>query len=210
MNELTKRQKEVLDCIIRGVVNNGMPPTYREIGEELGIKSTNGVSEHVNMLIRKEYIERPNGGRSLARGLVLTNKSEALLERDVVPVPILGNVAAGQPILAEEHADEVLKFDQSITGGHRHVFALRVKGESMINEGILDGDIVLVRKQATANDGDIVVAIIDGEATVKTFFRERRRIRLQPANDTMRPIFVGSESEANISGKVIASFRQYR
>ncbi len=210
MNELTKRQKEVLDCIIRGVVNNGMPPTYREIGEELGIKSTNGVSEHVNMLIRKEYIERPNGGRSLARGLVLTNKSEALLERDVVPVPILGNVAAGQPILAEEYADEVLKFDQSITGGHRHVFALRVKGESMINEGILDGDIVLVRKQATANDGDIVVAIIDGEATVKTFFRERRRIRLQPANDTMRPIFVGSESEANISGKVIASFRQYR
>jgi repressor LexA len=210
MSDLTKRQKEVLECIIRGVVNNGMPPTYREIGEELGIKSTNGVSEHVNMLIRKEYIERPQSGRSLARGLVLTNKSEALLERDVVSVPILGNVAAGQPILAEEYADEVLKFDQSITGGHRHVFALRVKGESMINEGILDGDIVLVRKQSTANDGDIVVAIIDGDATVKTFFRERNRIRLQPANDTMRPIFVGSESEAGISGKVIASFRQYR
>jgi len=164
----------------------------------------------VNMLIRKGYIERPQSGRSLARGLVLTNKSEALLERDVVSVPILGNVAAGQPILAEEYADEVLKFDQSITGGHRHVFALRVKGESMINEGILDGDIVLVRKQSTANDGDIVVAIIDGDATVKTFFRERNRIRLQPANDTMRPIFVGSESEAGISGKVIASFRQYR
>jgi repressor LexA len=146
----------------------------------------------------------------LARGLVLTNKAEALLERDVVSVPILGNVAAGQPILAEEHADEFLKFDQSITGGHRHVFALRVKGESMINEGILDGDIVLVRKQETARDGDIVVAIIDGEATVKTFFRERNRIRLQPANDTMRPIYVSSESEAGISGKVIGSFRQYR
>ena len=210
MSDLTKRQKEVLDCIIRGVVSNGMPPTYREIGEELGIKSTNGVSEHVNMLIRKGYIERPQNGRSLARGLVLTNKSEALLERDVVSVPILGNVAAGQPILAEEYADEVLKFDQSITGGHRHVFALRVKGESMINEGILDGDIILVRKQSTAKDGDIVVAIIDGDATVKTFFRERNRIRLQPANDTMRPIFVGSESDAGISGKVIASFRQYR
>ena len=210
MSDLTRRQKEVLDCIIRGVVNNGMPPTYREIGEELSIKSTNGVSEHVNMLIKKGYIERPSSGKSLARGLVLTNKSEALLERDVVSVPILGNVAAGIPILAEEHADEVLKFDQSITGGHRHVFALRVKGESMINEGILDGDIVLVRKQETAKDGDIVVALIDGDATVKTFFRERSRIRLQPANDSMRPIFVGSESEAGICGKVIASFRSYR
>lgn len=210
MSDLTRRQKEVLDCIIRGVVNNGMPPTYREIGEELSIKSTNGVSEHVNMLIKKGYIERPSSGKSLARGLVLTNKSEALLERDVVSVPILGNVAAGIPILAEEHADEVLKFDQSITGGHRHVFALRVKGESMINEGILDGDIVLVRKQQTAKDGDIVVALIDGDATVKTFFRERSRIRLQPANDSMRPIFVGSESEAGICGKVIASFRSYR
>ena len=210
MSDLTRRQKEVLDCIIKGVVNNGMPPTYREIGEELSIKSTNGVSEHVNMLIKKGYIERPSSGKSLARGLVLTNKSEALLERDVVSVPILGNVAAGIPILAEEHADEVLKFDQSITGGHRHVFALRVKGESMINEGILDGDIVLVRKQETAKDGDIVVALIDGDATVKTFFRERSRIRLQPANDSMRPIFVGSESEAGICGKVIASFRYYR
>jgi repressor LexA len=224
MSDLTKRQREVLDCIIRGVVDNGMPPTYREIGEDLDIRSTNGVSEHVNMLIRKGYIERPSSGnkadkskdgkskrgRGLARGLVLTNKAEALLERDVVSVPILGNVAAGQPILAEEHADEFLKFDQSITGGHRHVFALRVKGESMINEGILDGDIVLVRKQETARDGDIVVAIIDGEATVKTFFRERNRIRLQPANDTMRPIYVSSESEAGISGKVIGSFRQYR
>lgn len=210
MSDLTRRQKEVLDCIIRGVVHNGMPPTYREIGEELNIKSTNGVSEHVNMLIKKGYIERPNNGRSLARGLVLTNKSEALLERDVVSVPVLGTVAAGIPILAEEHADEVLKFDQSITGGHRHVFALRVKGESMINEGILDGDIVLVRKQETAKDGDIVVALIDGDATVKTFFRERSRIRLQPANDSMRPIFVGSESEAGICGKVIASFRHYR
>ena len=210
MSDLTRRQKEVLDCIIKGVVNNGMPPTYREIGEELSIKSTNGVSEHVNMLIKKGYIERPSSGKSLARGLVLTNKSEALLERDVVSVPILGNVAAGIPILAEEHADEVLKFDQSITGGHRHVFALRVKGESMINEGILDGDIVLVRKQETAKDGDIVVALIDGDATVKTFFRERSRIRLQPANDSMRPIFVGSESEAGICGKVIASFRSYR
>ena len=165
------------------------------------------------MLIKKGYIECPlNGGntRGLARGLVLTNKSEAMLERDVVSVPIVGMVAAGQPILAEEHIQETLKFDQSITGGNQRVFALRVRGESMINEGILDGDIVLVREQKTARDGDIVVAIIDGEATVKTFFRERNRIRLQPANDTMRPIFVDSESEAGISGKVIASFRQYR
>ena len=111
--------------------------------------------------------------------------------------------------MADEHIEEVLKFDQSITGGNRRVFALRVKGESMINEGILHGDIVLVREQKTARDGDIVVALIDGEATVKTFFKERTRIRLQPANDTMRPIFVGSESEAAICGTVIASFRQY-
>ena len=209
MSDLTKRQREVLKCIVQAVMKNGMPPTYREIGEELNIRSTNGVSEHVNMLIKKGYIERPSSGRGLARGLLLTNKSEAWLERDVVSVPILGNVAAGSPIMADEHVEDVLKFDQSIIGGNRRVFALRVKGESMINEGILDGDIVLVREQKTANDGDIVVALIDGEATVKTFFRERTRIRLQPANDTMRPIFVSSEQDAGICGKVVGSFRQY-
>ena len=209
MSDLTRRQKEVLDCIIRGVVHNGMPPTYREIGEELNIKSTNGVSEHVNMLIKKAT-------SSVRTTVVVWHvawfsriNQKHLLERDVVSVPVLGTVAAGIPILAEEHADEVLKFDQSITGGHRHVFALRVKGESMINEGILDGDIVLVRKQETAKDGDIVVALIDGDATVKTFFRERSRIRVATCQRQYAP-YLSDPSLTGICGKVIASFRHYR
>ena len=209
MEGLSKRQREVLDFIINKISNHNIPPTYREIGEALGIKSTNGVSDHIRMLIKKRYIERSSEGRGLARGLLLTEKANVRMEEEIVSVPILGNVAAGLPMLADEHCDQVLKLDQSLTQGLNQVFALRVKGESMINEGILENDLVIVRKQSTANDGDIVVAMVDGEATVKTFFREKDRIRLQPANDTMRPIYVDSSQNAAIRGRVISVIRTY-
>lgn len=210
MSELTKRQVEVLEYIINSTVRNGIPPTYREIGNALDIKSTNGVSEHVKTLVDKGFIERLQVGHGKARGLILTDKCQAPMERGMVSVPVLGNVAAGQPILAEEHVLETIRMDQSMTHGNKNVFALRVKGESMINEGILDGDTIIVKSQQTAEDGDIVVAVIDGEATVKFFFQERNRIRLQPANDFMEPIYVGSTARANISGKVIGVYRSYR
>lgn len=209
MEELSKRQREVLEFIINKISNNNIPPTYREIGEALGIRSTNGVSDHIRMLIKKGYIERSKEGRGLARGLILTPKANLMLESDIVSVPVLGKVAAGLPIIADEHCDQILRLDQSLTQGMNMVFALRVKGESMINEGILEGDLVIVRKQITANDGDIVVAMVDGEVTVKTFFREKNRIRLQPANDTMRPIYVDSSSETIIRGRVISVIRTY-
>ena len=209
MDELSNRQREVLEFIINKISNHNIPPTYREIGEALGIKSTNGVSDHIRMLIKKGYIERSTEGRGLARGLLLTEKANVAIENEIVSVPILGKVAAGLPVLADEHCDQVIKLDQTLTQGLNQVFALKVKGESMINEGILEGDLVIVRKQSTAKDGDIVVAMVDGEVTVKTFFREKDRIRLQPANDTMRPIYVDPSQETVIRGRVITVIRTY-
>ena len=209
MEDLSPRQKEVLEYIISTITRRNMPPTYREIGDALGIASTNGVSDHVKALIRKEYLERPSKGSGIARGLILTEKAREPIAESIVDVPLLGQVAAGIPILADENYERTLRLDQSMTKGSRKVFALRVRGESMINEGILEGDIVIVRQQSTASDGDIVVVLIDGEATVKTFFRERHRIRLQPANDSMRPIYINGSSCAGIQGKVVGVYRSY-
>ena len=208
MDDLSRRQKDVFKYILSTIQSRNMPPTYREIGEALDIASTNGVSDHVKALIRKGYVERPSEG-GVARGLILTDKARRSLTDQIIDVPLLGQVAAGAPILADENLERTLRLDQSMTAGSRRVFALRVRGESMINEGILEGDIVIVKQQSTANDGDIVVALIDGEATVKTFFRERHRIRLQPANDTMFPIYVSSSDEAVVQGRVIGVYRSY-
>ena len=208
MEDLSRRQKDVFRYILSTIQSRNMPPTYREIGEALDIASTNGVSDHVKALIRKGYVERPREG-GVARGLILTDKARRALTDQIIDVPLLGQVAAGAPIIADENLERTLRLDQSMTDGSRKVFALRVRGESMINEGILEGDIVIVKQQSTANDGDIVVALIDGEATVKTFFRERHRIRLQPANDTMMPIYVHSSDEAVVQGRVIGVYRSY-
>lgn len=209
MDDLSKRQKEVLDYIMYTISHRNMPPTYREIGEALDISSTNGVSDHVKALIRKGYLTRPNQSGGSARGLILTDKSRVVEEDTVVDVPLVGHIAAGAPIWADENFEYNLRLDQSMTNGSRQVFALRVRGESMINEGILEGDIIIVQQQSTAVDGDIVVATIDGEATVKTFFKERSRIRLQPANDSMQPIYVDKMHENIIQGKVIGVYRSY-
>jgi repressor LexA len=209
MEELSRRQKEVLEYIQTSITQRRMPPTYREIGDALGISSTNGVADHVKALIRKGYITRLESGGGLARGIMLTEKSNVPRLDSVVEVPVLGHVAAGSPILAEENYERTLRLDKSMVSTSSPVFALRVRGESMIDEGILDGDIVIVRQQSTARDGDIVVALIDGDATVKTYFRERNRIRLQPAHPTMKPIYVDSSQQAMLQGVVIGVYRHY-
>lgn len=206
-NELSPRQAEVLDVIRRAVDRRGFPPTYREIGDALGISSTNGVADHVKALVRKGYLRKAKGGA--ARGLQLTERAGATPRGDTLHVPLVGTVAAGMPMLAEENLEDGLQLDASMVSGTGRFFALRVRGESMVEEGILEGDLVIVKEQTTARDGDIVVALVDGEATVKFYFREGRRVRLQPAHPTMPPIFVEDTSNLNIQGLVVGVWRQY-
>jgi repressor LexA len=208
MTELSRRQRDVLDFIIAAVQQRGMPPTYREIGDALGISSTNGVADHVKALVRKGYLRKAGGGA--ARGIQLTEKARPVERGDTVSVPVIGTVAAGQPILAEENYEKSLHLDASLLAGGDSVYALTVRGDSMIEEGILEGDLVIVRSQATARNGDIVVALVDDEATVKFFFREGDRIRLQPAHPTMDPIYVDARNNTAVQGIVVGVFRQYR
>lgn len=207
MTELSTRQRDVLDFIIAAVQQRGMPPTYREIGDALGISSTNGVADHVKALVRKGYLRKAGGGA--ARGIQLTEKARPVERGDTVSVPVIGMVAAGLPILAEENYERSLHLDASLLTGGDSVYALTVRGDSMIEEGIMEGDLVIVRSQATARNGDIVVALVDDEATVKFFFREGDRIRLQPAHPTMDPIYVDARNQTAVQGIVVGVFRQY-
>lgn len=207
MDDLSSRQLDVLECIRQAVEQRGFPPTYREIGDALGISSTNGVADHVKALVKKGYLRKADGGT--ARGLQLTPLSTAMTDSPTLEVPILGNVAAGVPIMADENHDGSLRLGRDLVPGDGPTFALRVRGESMIEEGIHDGDYVIVRQQQTARNGDMVVALVDDEATVKFFFREGKRIRLQPAHPTMAPIFVDPSQQTAIQGKVVAVYRVY-
>jgi len=212
MQDLSPRQRDALDFIQSHIAQSNMPPTYREIGDALNIASTNGVADHVKALIRKGYLKKANNNGAVggvARGLQLTSKSQSRRRGAVVSVPLVGTVAAGAPILADENYEKTLHLDRSMTGGGTTTFALRVRGESMIEEGIMDGDLVIVRQQNTAKNGDIVVALVDGEATVKFFFRDRSRVRLQPAHPTMAPIYIDSSNDAQIQGVVVGSYRSY-
>ena len=143
-------------------------------------------------------------------GIQLTTRAQPVERGDTVSVPVIGTVAAGSPILAEENYEKSLHLDASLLTGGESVYALTVRGDSMVEEGILDGDLVIVRSQATARNGDIVVALIDDEATVKFFFREGDRIRLQPAHPTMDPIYVDARNETAVQGIVVGVFRKYR
>ena len=211
MEDLSPRQRDVLDFISAAIAQRGLPPTYREIGDALNIRSTNGVADHVKALIRKGYVKKLTGeaDAGLARGLQLTGAARSTERGAVTAVPIVGTVAAGTPILAEENYDRTLHLDSSMVPSGGVVFGLKVRGDSMIEEGIHDGDIVIVRQQATARDGDIVVALVDGSATVKFYFRERGRIRLQPAHPTMAPIFVDPTMESAVQGLVVGVYRSY-
>ena len=194
MEELTERQREILTFIVKETESRGYPPTIREIGEHMDIRSTNGVNDHLKALERKGYLNR---GEQQSRSLVPTKRARLLLglgakkDSGMVEVPVLGKVAAGAPLLAQEHVEDSVRIDSFLLGGSgREVFALRVKGQSMIEDGIHDGDYLFVRKAPSAQSGDIVVALIEDEATVKRYYPEGDRIRFQPANATMQPIYV--------------------
>ena len=210
MEELAPRQRQMIDFIATYHDQKGVPPTLREIGEALGIRSTNGVSDHVKALIRKGYLERIGDART-SRGVKLSAAARGGFRTEsTVAVPIVGRVAAGCPILAEENYAGAIHMDSSLMPHNAAVFALTVSGNSMIEEGILDGDYVFVRQQATARNGDIVVAMVDGEATVKRFYREPGRVRLEPANAAMSPIYVDNTQQLDVLGMVIGVYRRLR
>lgn len=202
MIELTKKEKAVYEYINDCLEKDGYAPSVRDICEALGIKSTSSVHEYLRKLDAKGYIKKSSGK---SRALIIENNG-AVDTRRMKKVPILGRVTAGMPILAVENYDGYVDFPATMARDKANLFALRVMGESMIEAGILDGDIVVVESRRYADDGEIVVAMIDDEATVKRYFREENRIRLQPANHTMKPIY---SRDVTVLGKVIANFRFY-
>ncbi|MGM0577576.1 MAG: transcriptional repressor LexA [Myxococcota bacterium] len=203
-DKLTPRQAQVLEIIQQSIARDGYPPTIREIGNELGIRSTNGVNDHLKALERKGYLTREE---SKSRSVVPVD--HVALEGDMVEVPVLGRIAAGQPILAVENTEDTVKVDRFFLGRSAEVFALRVVGDSMIGDGIHDGDFIFVQKQNHAPRGEIVVAWIEGEATVKRYFPEGDRIRFQPSNPDMEPIYVHRDEfrETQILGVVAGLYR---
>jgi repressor LexA len=219
---LTDRQEKILAFIKKSIQEQGYPPTIREIGEHFGIRSTNGVNDHLKALERKGYLLRGElksralsvieGGRSQARFPRMSRRElSAVGEGDVVEVPVVGKVAAGAPILAQENITDHVRIDSMLLGdGGRKVFALRVSGDSMIGDGILDGDYIFVRKQLQAGAGEIVVAMIEDEATVKRFYPEGDRVRFQPSNPRLKPIYVRREDfrETQIIGVVVGVYRK--
>lgn len=241
MKGLTERQNEVLEYIAETVRDRGYPPTIREIGNALGIRSTNGVNDHLKALERKGFINR-SGSKSraimvtalpgeagvpadstdepsLAAGLhglvgsgVSANRVPAELARETLSIPVLGRIAAGLPIEAIEEADEHVQVDPSLlrTRSSAPIFALRVQGESMIGDGIFDGDLIFIRRQAEARNGEIVAVMVDGSATVKRYYRDGARIRLEPSNPSMSPIWVSAADarETAVLGKVVGVYRQ--
>lgn len=202
-SDLSQRQQEILAFIKHEIRRKGYPPSVREIGDAVGLMSSSTVHGHLQTLEDKGYIRRdPIKPRAIE---VLDNTHE-VSEKKVVQIPIVGRVTAGQPILAQENIEDTFPLPLQMVNDD-NLFFLRVRGESMINAGILDGDLILVRQQNTANNGEIVVAMIGDEATVKRFFREKTLVRLQPENSMMEPIY---SQDVTILGKVIGVFRFLR
>jgi repressor LexA len=217
MQGLTQRQQMVLDFIRQSIHDRGYPPTLREIGARMGIRSTNGVNDHLRALERKGYLTRED---MKSRALRPTNLAAQALgdmpveavanDVDLVEVPVLGRVAAGLPLLADEHVIDTVRIDRTLIKGGREVFGLKVHGDSMIEAGILNGDYIFVKKQLTAQRGEIVVALIGDEATVKYYFPEKDHVRFQPANKNMAPIYVRSADfkPTMLLGVVVGVFRR--
>jgi repressor LexA len=200
---LTPRQREILDWVKAFIRDHRMPPTVREIGGAFSIKSSS-VFGFLKALERKGYLQRGDLG---ARSLILTEERRRSSGSNSVEVPVVGRIPAGQPIEAIEDHDGTVAVSRDLLRGH-HAYALKVEGESMVQAGILNGDYVVVRKQETAEDGDIVVALIECEATLKRFYREADGVRLEPANPTMTSIHVMS-GEFRIQGKVVGVLRLF-
>ncbi len=214
--KLTDRQSTVLNFIGSHIQDAGYPPTIREIGDFLGIRSTNGVNDHLKALEKKGYIARTDAKSRALKPLFWPDQTpfETYARNEeteeTFSIPIVGRIAAGVPIAAIENVEERVTIGQSLIGQPSDVFGLTVHGESMIDDGIFDGDYIFVKKQSTARNGEIVAAMVEGEATVKRFYKEADRIRLQPANSTMEPIYVHASEgkQAAVLGKVIGVFRK--
>jgi repressor LexA len=230
---LTERQREVLDFIENKIARDGYPPTIREIGDHLHIRSTNGVSDHLKALQRKGFLSRtesksracvplhpgrarvepaPQVASLQGRASPRSARSEltpVALDDQSVEVPVRGRIAAGSPIAAVESREDTVRIDRFFLGKNKDVCALRVVGQSMIEDGIHDGDFIFVRKQQSAPRGAIVVAMIEGEATVKRYYHEGHRVRFQPANSAMQPIYVAASEfrETQIVGVVVGIYR---
>ena len=218
MQGLTHRQQMVLDSIRQSIHDRGYPPTLREIGARMGIRSTNGVNDHLRALERKGYLTREDMKSRALRPTSLASDllgdgaegAEPANDVDLVEVPVLGRVAAGLPLFAEEHIIDTVRIDRTLVRGGREVFGLKVHGDSMIDAGIVSGDYIFVKKQLTANRGDIVVALIGDEATVKYYFPEKDHVRFQPANKNMAPIYVRASDfrPTMLLGVVVGIFRR--
>ena len=201
--KISKKQSEILEYIKSEILSKGYPPAVREICEAVDLKSTSSVHSHLETLEKNGYIRRDP---TKPRAIEIMDDTFNLNRREMVNVPILGNVAAGEPLFAEENIEDYFPIPAEMVP-NSEVFMLHVRGESMINVGILDGDNVLVQQQSTAKDGEMVVALVEDSATVKTFYKEDGYIRLQPENDTMEPIIV---PDCQILGKVFGIFRFLR
>lgn len=199
--KISPKQTEILEYIKSEIINRGFPPAVREICEAVNLKSTSSVHSHLETLERNGYIRRDP---TKPRAIEIVDDNFNITRRELVNVPVVGRVAAGEPILAVENVENYFPIPAEFMPNSQ-TFMLNVKGESMINAGILDGDQILVQQQSTAENGDIVVALIDDSATVKTFYKEDGYYRLQPENDTMEPIIV--KDDLKILGKVIGVFR---
>lgn len=201
--KISKKQLEILEYIKSEILRIGYPPAVREICEAVNLKSTSSVHSHLETLEKNGYIRRDP---TKPRAIEIIDDTFNLTRREMVNVPIVGQVAAGEPILAEQNITNYFPIPVEFMPNNE-TFLLTVKGESMINAGILDGDMVLVESTSVASNGEMVVALVDDSATVKTFYKEEGIYRLQPENDTMEPIIV---SEVEILGKVIGVFRFFQ
>ena len=201
--KITPKQQEILDYIKSQILERGFPPAVRDICEAVHLKSTSSVHSHLETLEKNGYIKRDP---TKPRAIEILDESFNFNRREMVNVPLIGRVAAGEPLLAQQNIENYFPIPMEFMPNNQ-TFMLTVCGESMINAGILNGDMVLVEQQQTADNGDMVVALIDDGATVKTFYKEEGIYRLQPENDTMEPIIV---SEVEILGKVIGVFRFFQ
>ena len=198
--KISAKQQEILEYIKETILKKGYPPAVREICEAVNLKSTSSVHSHLETLEENGYIRRDP---TKPRAIEILDDHFNLTRREIANIPLIGSVAAGQPILAQENIENYFPVPVDLIP-NQEAFILKVKGESMINAGILDGDHIIVAQQETADNGDIVVALLDDSATVKRFYRENSQIRLQPENDTMEPIYA---TDVQILGKVVGLLR---
>ena len=201
--KISKKQSEILEYMKKEILNRGFPPSVREICQAVHLKSTSSVHAHLETLEKKGYIRRDP---TKPRAIEIIDDDFSLVRREIINVPVIGQIAAGEPIYAEQNIEGYFPIlPEDMPAGN--AFMLNVRGDSMINIGIFDGDRILVKEQHTASNGEVVVALVEDSATVKTFYKEDGHYRLQPENDTLDPIIV---DQVEILGKVVGLFRTYR